>query len=161
MRRNFNARNVLVMLSLFSLLMVSAISAQENVAEKTEASLYDRLGGVYSIATVVDELIERLEVNEILNANPLLDKARTNVPKAGIKFRLTAMICQATGGPEVYHGRSMKDSHAHLNISNTEWDEMVRVFEQLLNDFKVPEKEQKELFALISPTKADIVSEKE
>ena len=68
------------------------------------------------------------------------------------------MICQATGGPEVYHGRSMKDSHAHLNISNAEWDEMVRVFSELLNDFKVPEKEQKELFALIGPTKADIVT---
>ncbi len=81
--------------------------------------------------------------------------------KAGIKFRLTAMICQAAGGPEVYHGRSMKDSHAKLNISNAEWDEMVRVFGQLLNDFKVPEKEQKELFALIGPTKTDIVTAKE
>ncbi|HDL01486.1 MAG TPA: hypothetical protein ENH23_04560 [candidate division Zixibacteria bacterium] len=71
------------------------------------------------------------------------------------------MICQATGGPEVYHGRSTKDSHAHLNILNAEWNEKVRVFSQLLNDFKVPVKEQKDLFALIGPTKADIVTAKE
>ncbi len=161
MRKSFNIRNALVMLVLFSLLIVSAIIAEEKATEETEASLYERLGGVYSIASVVDELIDRLEVNDILNANPILDQARTEVPKAGIKFRLTAMLCQATGGPEVYHGRNMKDSHAHLNISNAEWDEMVKVFSQLLNDFKVPEKEQGELFALIGPTKADIVTEKE
>ena len=160
MSKNFKIRNLMVVLVLFSLLIVSAISAEDKVEEKSEASLYERLGGVYSIATVVDELIERLEVNEILNANPAIDKARTAVPKAGIKFRLTAMICQATGGPEVYHGRSMKDSHSHLNISNAEWDEMVKVFSKLLNDFKVPEKEQGELFALIGPTKADIVTVK-
>ena len=161
MRINSKIRDTLVMFVILSMLVISVVSAEGNKAEESEASLYERLGGVYSIATVVDELIERLEVNEILNANPILDKARTEVPKAGIKFRLTAMICQVTGGPEVYHGRSMKDSHAHLNISNAEWNEMVKVFSQLLIDFKVPEKEQKELFALIGPTKADIVTAKE
>ena len=161
MKNNLRIRNTSVMLLLFSILIVSAISAEETEAEESEASLYERLGGVYAIASVVDELIDRLEVNEILNANPILDKARTEVPKAGIKFRLTAMICQAAGGPEVYHGRTMKDSHSHLNISNAEWAEMVRVFGQLLNDFEVPEKEQNELSALIAPTKADIVTAKE
>ena len=161
MRNNFKIRNATVLLVFFSILVVSVVSADGEKAKEVEASLYERLGGVYSIASVVDELIDRLEVNDILNANPILDRARTTVPKAGIKFRLTAMICQATGGPEVYHGRTMKDSHAHLNISNAEWDEMVKVFGQLLNDFKVPEKEQNELFALISPTKADIVTAKE
>ena len=161
MRENSNIRNALLMLILFSLLVVSTITAEEKATDESEASLYERLGGVYSIASVVDELIERLSVNDILNANPILDKARPEVPEAGIKFRLTAMICQVAGGPEVYHGRTMKDSHSHLNISNAEWAEMVRVFGQLLNDFKVPEKEQKELFALIGPTKADIVTAKE
>jgi hemoglobin len=161
MKNNLKIRNTLVILGLFSLLFISNISAEGEQTKAIEASLYERLGGVYAIASVVDELIDRLEINDILNANPILDKARTEVPKAGIKFRLTAMLCQATGGPEVYHGRSMKDSHAKLNISNAEWDEMVRVFGQLLNDFKVPEKEQEELFALIGSTKADIVTAKE
>ncbi|MDF1544080.1 MAG: group 1 truncated hemoglobin [bacterium] len=158
MKTKIRTRYLMSALLLFSVVMVSVVSAEGDKADGAEASLYERLGGVYSIATVVDELIERLEVNDVLNANPAIDKARTAVPKAGIKFRLTAMICQATGGPEVYHGRSMKDSHARLNISNAEWDEMERVFGQLLNDFKVPEKEQRELFALIGPTKADIVT---
>ncbi len=159
MRKKLIIRNVLLMFVLCSLFFVSVISA-EDATEQADVSLYERLGGVYAIASVVDELIDRLEVNDVLNANPILDKARTEVPKAGIKFRLTAMLCQATGGPEVYHGRSMKESHSHLNISNAEWDEMVKVFSKLLNDFKVPEKEQGELFALIGPTKADIVTKK-
>ena len=59
MGKNIKIRNVLVMLVLFSLLMISAISAEEKAAEKSEASLYERLGGVYAIASVVDELIDR------------------------------------------------------------------------------------------------------
>ena len=85
--------------------------------EKSEPSFYDRLGGVYNIATVVDDLIERLSVDEILNANPAIKEARDRVPKAGLKFHLTALVCQATGGPEKYTGRSMKESHQHLNIT--------------------------------------------
>ena len=159
-RNLLRIRNLLAVLVMSALMVGTVVSAEGEETAQTEASLYERLGGVYGIATVVDELIDRLEVNEILNANPAIQKAHTTVPSAGLKFRLTAMVCQATGGPEVYHGRNMKDSHAHLNISNAEWDEMVRVFSQLLNDFEVPEKEQKELFALIGPTKADIVTAK-
>lgn len=155
MTKILQARYAIVMLILLSFLIVSSVSAQEEAAE---ASLYERLGGIYSIATVVDEFMERLLVNDILNANPIIKDARDKVPKAGLKFRVCALICQLTGGPEVYNGRNMKDSHAHLNISNAEWDEMVRVFVETLTDFKVPEKEQNELLALVGPTKGDIVT---
>ena len=89
MRKIITIKKLLLLLVLVSLLAVSAVFAQDKAAEKPEATLYERLGGVYSIATVVDELIERLEVNEeIMNANPAIDKARTSVPKAGIKFTI-------------------------------------------------------------------------
>jgi hypothetical protein len=51
-------------------------------AERPTNSLYDRLGGVYNIATVVDNFIERLLVNDTLNANPAINEARARVPKA-------------------------------------------------------------------------------
>lgn len=127
-------------------------------AEESETSLYDRLGGTYAIATVVDDFIERLLVNETLNANPAIDQARTHVPKAGLKFHVTAMICQATGGKEVYAGRSMLEAHAHLNISETEWQAMAADFKATLDAFGVPEKEQAELFAIVGTTKGDIVT---
>lgn len=136
----------------------SALAQDEEAAATEEKSLYDRLGGVYAIATVVDAFIERLYVNDILNANPKIEEARHTVPKAGLKFRVTALVCQLTGGPEVYHGRSMKEAHAHLNINNEQWDAMVADFVTTLTEFKVPEKEQGELLALVGPSKADIVT---
>ena len=125
--------------------------------EQLEPSLYDRLGGVYNIATVVDDFIERLLVNETLNANPAINGARERVPKAGLKFRVTALVCQATGGPENYSGRSMKESHQHLNITEEEWAVMRADFKATLDKFQVPEKEQNELFAIVESTKGDIV----
>ena len=51
-------------------------------------SLYDRLGGVYSIATVVDDFIERIMIDPRLNANPKVDEAHHRVPPAGcFRFR--------------------------------------------------------------------------
>ena len=52
-------------------------------------TLYDRLGGVYSIATVVDDLIDRVMADPRLNANPLVDEAHHRVPPAGFKYLVT------------------------------------------------------------------------
>jgi len=112
---------------------------------------------VYAIATVVDDFIDRVLVNDVLNANPAIKEARDRVPKAGLKYRITEMVCQATGGPCTYTGRSMKDSHRHLNITEEEWDALVADFKASLKKFNVPQKEQEELLIIVSSTKADIV----
>jgi hemoglobin len=109
---------------------------------------------------VVDDFIERLLVNDVLNANPAIDEARMRVPKAGLKFRVTAMVCQVTGGPEVYKGRNMKETHANLNITSEEWDAMAADFKKSLDHFEVPDAEQKELFAIVGSVKGDIVMAK-
>src|SRR5712692_231121 len=76
--------------------------------------LYERLGGVYSIATVVDDFIDRVMSDPRLNANPLVDEAHHRVPPAGFKYLVTEMVCWATGGPQKYTGKSMADSHSHF-----------------------------------------------
>ena len=138
--------------------LLTMVVAQEKKGDvPPEAkTLYDRLGGVYPIASVVDDLIERLLVNDILNANPAIKKARA-IPKAGLKYHLTSLVCQSTGGPEKYTGRSMKESHKHLNISEKEWQAMEADFKNTLDKFKVPAKAQAELFKIIRTTKNDIV----
>jgi hemoglobin len=138
------------------LILISS-AATALAQEKAEKPLYERLGGVYSIATVVDDFIERLLVNDILNANPAIKEARERVPKAGLKFSVTALVCQVTGGPQQYTGRSMKDAHKHLNITETEWQAMLADFRVTLGIFKVPEKEQGELISIVESTKKDIV----
>ncbi|MBI2189035.1 MAG: group 1 truncated hemoglobin [Acidobacteria bacterium] len=126
-------------------------------AQAPEKSLYDRLGGVYSIATVVDDFIERLLVNSTLNANPAISEARSHVAKAGLKFQVTALVCEVTGGPCTYTGRSMKEAHARLNITEGQWQTMVADFRRTLAAFKVPQKEQEELLTIVGSTKGNIV----
>jgi len=121
-------------------------------------SLYDRLGGVYSIATVVDDFIDRVMTDPRLNANPLVDEAHHRVPPAGFKYLVTEMVCWATGGPQKYTGKSMVDSHSHLKITGKEWDAFMDDFHQTLAKFGVPERERGELDAIVESTKDDIVT---
>jgi hemoglobin len=122
-------------------------------------SLYGRLGGVYSIATVVDEFIDRAMSDPRLNANPLVNEAHHLVPPAGFKYLLTEMVCWAAGGPQKYTGKSMADSHAHLKITGKEWEAFLDDLQQTLDKFSVPAEEQAELKALVNSTRSDIVVE--
>jgi hemoglobin len=136
---------------------VAAIPAAATQGTAAAKPLYDRLGGLYPIASVVDAFIERLLVNDVLNANPAIRAARERVPKAGLKVHLTTQVCQATGGPCRYVGRPMKASHAHLNITEKEWTAMVADFRKTLDDFEVPAAEQEELVKIVESTRGDIV----
>jgi hemoglobin len=120
-------------------------------------SLYDRLGGVYNIATVVDDLIDRVMTDARLNANPHVDEAHHRVSAAGFKYLATELVCQAAGGPQTYTGRSMGDSHRHLMITAAEWDAFMDDFQQTLDKFGVPDSEQDELKEIVESTREAIV----
>lgn len=119
--------------------------------------LYERLGGVYAIAAVVDDFIDRIMVNPGLNANPLVNEAHHKVPRAGFKYLVTEMVCWATGGPQKYTGKTMRESHEHLKITPGEWEIFLQDFRTTLNKFQVPQAEQQELFAIVESTRGDIV----
>jgi len=120
-------------------------------------SLYDRLGGIYNIAVVVDDFIDRVMSDARLNANPAVNEAHHKVPPAGFKYLVTEMVGWATGGPQKYSGRSMADSHRHLNITPEEWESFMDDFQQTLDKFKVPAREQGELKTIDNSTYNDIV----
>jgi hemoglobin len=120
-------------------------------------SLYDRLGGLYPIASVVDDLIDRVYVNATLNANPAVAKARSQARQPGLKVQLTMLVCQVTGGPCKYVGKSMKEAHATFGITQKEWQALLADFRASLDKFKVPAAEQKELIDIVESTKPDIV----
>jgi hemoglobin len=105
----------------FTMIFSGAASADE--------SLFHRLGGAYGIAPMVDYLVELIYVNDGLNANPNLKAVHDNLEsRKGFKVILTNWVMQETGGPKVYmqdefgRGKSMKDAHPHLNISDREFD---------------------------------------
>ena len=134
------------------------MSSSEPVSAKP--SLYDRLGGVYSIATVVDDFIDRIMSDPKLNANPLVDEAHHKVAPAGFKYLVTEMLCWAAGGPQRYTGRGMEESHRHLAITAGEWDAFMEDLKATLDKFSVPAAEQAEVTALIESTRAAIVVER-
>lgn len=110
-----------------------------------------------SIATVVDDFIDRIMVDPRLNANPRVDEAHHRVPPAGFKYFVTEMVCWATGGPQQYTGRSVRDSHQHLLITNAEWEAFMDDFQLTLDKFNVPQAEQEKLQTIVYSTREDIV----
>ena len=125
--------------------------------QQPQPTLYERLGGSFSIATVVDELIDRVMHDARLNANPAVDEAHHKVSPAGFKYHVTEMLCGAAGGPQKYTGRSMRDSHQNLNITPKEWDAFMDDVQQTLDRFKVAAAEQAEVKAIVQSTYGDIV----
>jgi len=155
-RTRVSAASVLTVI-VFAATVSAPAQAGPPAAPAGEKSLFERLGGAYPIAMVVDDFIERLLVNDTLNANPAIDAARRKVPKEGLKFHVTTLVCQVTGGPCAYTGRTMKAAHAHLGITGKEWDAMLADFRVTLDKFKVPAREQDELVAIVESTRPDIV----
>jgi hemoglobin len=132
----------------------------EGSATQAEAtpSLYERLGGVYAIAVVVDDFIDRIMGDPRLNANPRVDEAHHRVTPQGFKYYVTEQVCWAAGGPQTYSGRSMFDTHRELLITSEEWDAFIDDFHQSLAKFSVPERETGELVAIVESTRDDIVT---
>jgi len=128
-----------------------------SIRQQSQPTLYERLGGIYSIATVVDDFIDRVMTDPRLNANPAVNEAHHKVAPAGFKYLVTEMVGMAAGGPQKYTGRSMADSHRDMNITPKEWEAFMDDFQQTLDKFKVPAGEQAELKAIVESTYGDIV----
>lgn len=124
-----------------------------------EGSLYQRLGGGGAIAAVVDEFVNRLAMDPTIGGNKNVVKSLTSgrVSDAGLKYLVTEQLIMAAGGPATYSGRDMAKSHKGLMITEAEWEAGAKILKSVLDDFKVPAKEQGEIFSVISGTKKDIV----
>jgi hemoglobin len=120
-------------------------------------SLYDRLGGVYNIATVVDDFIDRIMTDARLNKNPAVDEAHHRVSPPGFKYLVTEMLCWAAGGPQQYSGRSMGETHRTLGITDDEWAAFMDDLHQSLARFQVPADEEHDVVAIVESTKEAVV----
>lgn len=147
----------IVLLCVIMTLAGAFAAVAQQPAAQPQPSLYERLGGLMPISVVVSDFIDVLVPDPVLNANPSIDAARKRVPAPYLKYHVTAMVCQATGGPCQYHGRGMYESHVHLNITETEWDRMLTLFKEILARHQVPPKETQELLEIVNTTKSDIV----
>ena len=138
-------------LALATLLSASAQDAQ------MKKSLYERLGGYNAIAAVVDDFVGRLVTDKQFER---FFVGHSTDSKKRIRQHIVDQLCAAAGGPCIYTGRTMKDSHTGLGISEAEWDASAKHLVASLDKFKVPEQEKKDLLAFVTSLKADIVEKK-
>jgi hemoglobin len=123
-----------------------------------EQSLYERLGGVYAIAAAVDVLVDRLYANASANLNPAVAAFHQQQGQAGFKFLVTAWSVERTGGPACYPGRDMPEAHAHLAVSEHDFDVVALEIAATLSYLGVPEREHREFVDLIESYRAEVVA---
>ena len=131
--------------------IASSVSAS-GAAAHTMRPLYYRLGGYDSILAVVDEAIKNIAADKRINKF----FAGANIKR--LRVQLANQICMASKGPCIYTGRDMKSAHAGMNINSDHFDALVQDLGKALNKYRVPWREQRELVALLAPTKKDIVT---
>jgi hemoglobin len=122
---------------------------QEGVIEM--ASLYERLGGLESITSVVDSFVGRCAGDDRINRK----FERSDVTR--LKKMLVDQVCEATGGPCTYTGRDMRPTHDGMAVTAGEFDALVEDLVLTLGEFDVPRAEQQELLGLLAPMRGDIV----
>lgn len=120
-------------------------------------SLFERLGGKEGIAKVVDAFLKNVLQNDTIK------KRFNKLPKERVeKFRtgMIDLICKESGGDCEYTGKSMKDAHKKMGISDAEWNATLLALKAALDENKVAEGEQADLVSLLGPMKDDIVEKK-
>ena len=129
---------------------------RESTADPS-ASLYERLGGTYGIAGAVDVLADRLYENVSANRNPYTAAFHAGMGHAGFKFLVTGWSIEQCGGPKVYAGRDMRESHAHLKVSELEFDIVKTEIAATLWHVGVPPREHGEFMDIIERYRSMVV----
>ena len=142
-------KKFVVTLALIALLFAGKSYSQE--------SLYKRLGGYDAIAAVTDDFIGRLATNKDLSR---FFVGLSDDSKVKVRQHVVDLLCNKSGGPCAYTGRSMKESHKGLKITENDWNIAAGLLGETFKKFNVPQKEADEVVALISSLKSDIVEVK-
>ncbi|HSJ08077.1 MAG TPA: group 1 truncated hemoglobin [Longimicrobiales bacterium] len=121
------------------------------------ASLYERLGGLPAISLVVSDFMDVFLQDPVIMANEAVRQRKTAEAAPYITYQVTTLVCEATGGPCTYTGLEMMEAHRGLRVTAEEWDRMVEIFSATLQRHDVDEAETQELFAILGPTRDEIV----
>lgn len=129
----------------------AAVAPDTSAPAPAQRSLYDRLGGKDAITVVIDDFVANVAADKRINAR----FAKTNIPH--FKQMLVDQVCQATGGPCTYTGKSMRDAHKGMKITEAEFNALVEDLTQSLDRHNVGAQEKTELLTALGGMKGDIV----
>ena len=139
-------------------------------ADAQEKTLYERLGGVFAIAAVVDHFSDAVVKNPIVgqkSKNPQLQEWHTkNLGRLpGLKFMRTLWVANISGGPFQYMATKpgstqlgLEEAHRDLRISPAEFDEVAAELGRTLDFVKVPRREKGEVLAAFAAHKGEVTA---
>lgn len=155
---------------LIAILSLWTLALPLQAAAENEKSLYERLGGVFAIAAVVNHFSDAIVQNPMVgktSKNPALRKWHTqNTDRLpGLKFMRTLWVCEVTGGPFKYSptkpGKThlgLEEAHRDLKISPEEFDEVAAELGRSLDFAKVPAREKGEVLAAFAAHKNEVTA---
>jgi len=147
-----------------------AVSVGADRVAAQEKSLYERLGGVFAIAAVVDHFSDAVVKNPIVgekSENPQLREWHTkNLGRLpGLKFMRTLWVCEVSGGPFKFVATKpgamplgLEEAHRDLRISPAEFDEVAAELGRTLDFFKIPKQEKDEVLAAFAAHKDEVTA---
>jgi hemoglobin len=172
---SISRRSVVAGLALSATPMGVVLSRTENAYAQgkqaaPEKSLYERLGGVFAIAAVVDHFSDAVVKNPIVgqrSKNPQLREWHTKNLKRlpGLKFMRTLWVCNVSGGPFQFTATKpgatplgLDEAHRRLRISPAEFDEVAAELGRTLDFAKVPKREKAEVLAAFAAHKNEVTA---
>ena len=135
-----------------------------------EKSLYERLGGIFAIAAVVDHFSDAVVKNPVVgqkSKNPQLREWHTKNLKRlpDLKFMRTLWVCNISGGPFQFTATrpgktplGLEEAHRNLRISPAEFDEVAAELGRTLDFAKVPKREKAEVLAAFAAHKDEVTA---
>ena len=154
MRGKLALRVGLVILAVMLCGTFSPESPAQAQSSSAARSLYKRLGGYDAIAVVTDDFLGRLAADKQMSRF-FVGVSADSLRK--LRQHVVDQLCEASGGPCYYFGRSMKTVHAGLGITESDWQITVKHLTATMDKFKVPDKERNEILTLFASLKSDIV----
>jgi hemoglobin len=133
--------------------------ASGSASTPTTRSLYERLGGEPAIVKVVNDFVANVVADPDIK-----DKHKKHFMEgdvAGLKKKLVDQIGEATGGPQKYTGKNMKDAHQSLAITDKDFNALVADLTKALDNNRVATKDKEELLNMLAPMRKDIVEAKD
>lgn len=147
-------KNLPRLASVASIALLVLILAMPRTALAQEKSLYERLGGYDAVSAVVDDFAAKLFVDPVVGKRFF---GMSDDSRQGFRQKNKNLVCKVTGGPCKIISRPAKVTHGGLGIKASEFNIVVGHLVDTLNKFNVPEKEHKELLAIIGTLRPDIV----
>ena len=143
---------------------------QKPAPEKSDKSLYERLGGIFAIAAVVDHFSDALIKNPMVgrdSKNPQLRAWHTKTAERlpGLKFMRTLWVAEVSGGPYKFEATKpgktalgLEEAHRNLKITPAEFDEVAAELGRTLDHAKVPKREKDEVLAAFAKHKDEVTA---